>query len=123
MNRRWWLLRGLKVLVFAVLAIGAVGLVVMGLWNWLAPDVFGGRTIDFWQALGLFVLARLLVGGLRGRGRMHWRHRMAERWDSMTEEERAKVRESMRHRCGPRGRMARRETPPESPPPAQPAQP
>ena len=55
----------------------------MGLWNWLAPDLFGGRPIDFWQALGLFALGRLLVGGLRGGGgRPHWRHRMAERWDA-----------------------------------------
>ena len=105
MNRRW-LYRGLKFLVFAALAIGVVGLVVMGLWNWLAPDLFGGHAIGFWQALGLFALARLLVGGLRGHGGRHghWRHRMAERWDAMSEEERAKVRASMTHRCGHRAR-------------------
>jgi hypothetical protein len=117
MNRRW-LLKGFKFLVFAALAVGAIGLVVMGLWNWLAPDVFGGRTIGFWQAVGLFALARLLVGGLRGHGgRMHWRHRMAERWDSMSEEERARVRESMRHGCG----RGHRRGAAEPAPPAQPA--
>lgn len=112
MNRHW-LVRGLKFGVFAVIALGAVGVVVMALWNWLAPDVFGGHAITFWQALGLFALARLLVGGLRGRGghRMHWRHRMAERWDAMSEEERAKVRDSMQHRCGHRGRRMREQEP------------
>ena len=115
MNRRW-LYRGLKFIVFAALAIGVVGLVVMSLWNWLAPALFGGHAIGFWQALGLFALARLLVGGLHGRGgHRHWRHRMAERWDAMSEEERARVRESMAHRCGHRGRRDA------ATPPAQPA--
>ncbi len=100
--KRYWLIRAFKVALFAVVAFGAVGLVTMGLWNWLAPDLFGGHMIGFLQALGLFALCRLLIGGLRGHGgrRMHWRHRMAERWDGMSEEERTKVRESMRGRCG-----------------------
>ena len=119
--RRHWLAHGLKFLAFAVIAIGIVGAAVMALWNWLAPDLFGGHAIGFWQALGLFVLARLLVGGLRGRGGhgMHWRHRMSERWASMSDEERAKVRESMRGRCGHRGRHSGRgedvAAPPSSP--------
>lgn len=108
MNRYRWL-RVLKVTLFIVIAIGVIGAVVMSLWNWLAPDVFGGRTIDFWQAIGLFALARLLVGGLRGGGhRAHWRHRMAERWDSLSEDERAKARAAMQRRCGGRERA---ETP------------
>ena len=100
MNRYRWT-RVLKGALFVVIAAGVLGMVVMSLWNWLAPDLFGGRTIDFWQALGLFVLARVLVGGLRGGPRRaHWRQRMAERWDSLSEEERAKVRASMGRRCG-----------------------
>ena len=96
MNRYRWL-RVLKVALFVVIAIGVIGTVVMSLWNWLAPDLFGGRTIDFWQAIGLFVLARLLVGGLRGGGhRAHWRHRMAERWDSLSEDERKRLDEVSR---------------------------
>lgn len=102
--RRHWLAHGLKFLAFAVIAIGIVGAAVMALWNWLAPDLFGGHAIGFWQALGLFVLARVLVGGLRGRGGhgMHWRHRMSERWASMSDEERTQLRASMRGRCGHR---------------------
>jgi len=30
--------------------------VVMHLWNWLAPELFGLRQITFWQALGLLAL-------------------------------------------------------------------
>jgi hypothetical protein len=108
--RRHSFLHILKFVLFAIVAIGVLGAAVMALWNWLAPDLFGGHAIGFWQALGLFVLARLLVGGLRGRGGhgMHWRHRMSERWASMSDEERAKLRESMRGRCGHRGRHSGR---------------
>jgi len=97
--------RGFKFALVAVVAVAALGFIVMSLWNWLVPAVFGGAVIGFWQALGLFVLARLLVGGLRGRGgyRGHWRQRMAERWEQMTPEEREKLREGMRGRCGHRG--------------------
>lgn len=35
---------------------------VMWLWNWLVPDIFGLQSIDFWQALGLSLLARVLFG-------------------------------------------------------------
>jgi len=91
MNRHY-LWRFLKIVVVATAAVGIVGFIVMSLWNWLAPAAFGGHVIGFWQAIGLFVLARLLVGGLRrgSHGRGHWRARMSERWEAMSDEERAR---------------------------------
>ena len=111
MRRTWWL-RGLKFALFAVIAVAALGAVVMGLWNWLLPGLFGWPVIGFWQALGLLVLSKILLGGLRGGpGRhMHWRARMMDRWDQMSDEERAKFREGMRHRCG-RSAPAQEPTP------------
>jgi hypothetical protein len=100
--RRHWLARALKFFVFAVLAVVVLTGVVMSLWNWLMPAIFGSRLITFWQALGLLVLARVLFGRFGGgpRRRMHWRHRMTERWNQMTPEEREKFREGMKGRCG-----------------------
>ena len=99
--KRTWLLRGLKFGLLAVLAVAALGVVVMSLWNWLMPALFGWQAIGFWQALGLLVLSKILLGGLRGSGhRMHWRARMMDRWERMTDEERAQFREGMRRRCG-----------------------
>lgn len=97
--RHLW--RALKMVVVATVAVGVVGFVVMSLWNWLAPAAFGGHVIGFWQAIGLFVLARLLVGGLRrgGRGRGHWRGRMTARWEAMSDEERARFGHRF-GRCG-----------------------
>jgi hypothetical protein len=104
-----WVRRGVGVVVLVVVAALAFGVAVMLLWNWLMPVLFGLPAIGFWQAVGLLILSKLLLGGFRGRrwGGGHgghfggWRARMAERWDNMTEEQRAEFRAGMRRRCGP----------------------
>lgn len=98
-------LRGLKFVVFAVMFAALLSLVVMSLWNWLMPALFGWHLISYWQAVGLLILSKILFGGFRGRPghHMYWRHRMMERWEQMTPEEREKFRQSMRARCGPFG--------------------
>jgi len=82
------------------IAIG--GTVVMLLWNWLLPTLFGLRSITFWQAIGLLALCRILFGGFRlgGAHRSNYRRRMAERWERMTPEEREKLRQGFQGRCG-----------------------
>jgi len=58
-----------------LVAMAAVfGVAVMFLWNALIPTIFGLTVINFWQALGLLVLARILFGGFGHRGMMgRWR--------------------------------------------------
>lgn len=100
-----------KVLFFVAMAILfalALGTVVMWLWNAILPDVVGAKPLNFWQALGLLVLSRILFGGFRfgpsgRRGpwaakRRHWK----EKWRNMSPEERAKFREKWRQsrHCG-----------------------
>ena len=82
------------------IAIG--GEVVLQLWNWLLPPLFGWRQITFWQALGMLALCRILFGGFgrHGSGRSNVRRRMAERWERMTPEERERFRQSWRGRWG-----------------------
>jgi hypothetical protein len=88
------------VLKFALwLALGALVVGgVMVLWNWLMPALFtGARTIGYWQALGLIVLARVLFG--RGGGGRHWKAR--RRWHHMSADEREKFQQYARGgRCG-----------------------
>lgn len=43
--------------------------VVMLLWNALLPSIFGIVSINFWQAAGLMILSRLLLGGFGRFGR------------------------------------------------------
>jgi hypothetical protein len=88
----------LLILIF----MAGFGTAVQHLWNWLMPPIFGLHVITYWQALGLLGLSWLLFGGWRGRPiwGMHQRHRMRERWEQMSPQEREKFREGMRRGCG-----------------------
>jgi hypothetical protein len=112
MRKKWIFLAPLMTVAMVIfIAIG--GELVLHLWNWLLPTLFGWREITFWQALGLLALCRILFGGFGGRGfpRSNSRRRMAERWGQMTPEEREKVRQRL---CGRWGGVA----PPDSKPTA-----
>jgi len=91
------LVRVLKILPFVALFIVVFGFVVMGLWNWLMPAIFGLRRIGYWEAWGLIILSKILFGGFHGMRREggDWRHRMKERWERMTPEERDKFRQAV----------------------------
>jgi hypothetical protein len=100
-NRR--IVHILKVAGFGVAALGVFGFVVESLWNWLMPDLFGARPVTYWQALGLWILGRILFGGFHGHHHdKRWRARLIERWEQMTPEEREKLRATLRHRWGSR---------------------
>lgn len=91
---------GFKMTLWFIIMILAVGLAVMALWNWLIPSLFNGNMINYWQALGLLALARLLTGFGRGVG--HWKHKMRSSWSSMSDEDREKMREKFKDRwCQP----------------------
>jgi hypothetical protein len=92
-----WVKRGLKVGVIGIAAVAIFGFVVMSLWNWLGPALFGLRPITFWQALGVLILSKILFGGFRGRpgSGAHWRRRMNDRWQQMTPEERERFCQGM----------------------------
>ena len=106
--RRNRIVRGLKFVLFAALFVTVFSFVVMSLWNWLLPTLFGLHPINFWQAVGLLILSKILFGGFRGRPGRHWywRHRMMERWEQMTPEEREQFRQAVRGRCGSFGSPA-----------------
>ena len=98
-----WLVRAIVFLPVVIAVLALLGAVVMLLWNALVPQLFRGPELGYWQALGLLLHSRLLFGGLRGRGGWHghWRQRMCrERWEQMTPEERAQLRERFASRCG-----------------------
>jgi len=110
--RKNWMRKVLKFLVIAAVAITVFSLLVMVLWNWLMPTLFGWPVITFWQALGLLILIKILFGRFPGRPgapQWHWRRRMMERWDRMTPEEREKFRHGLRGGLGPFGSSAEPE--------------
>ncbi len=65
--------KGGKILRFIGLVLGGVmlaglfalafGYIVMLLWNWIMPAIFGIASITFWQAFGIILLGKLIFGG------------------------------------------------------------
>ncbi len=99
-----WVKRGVKIAVIGVMAVAVFGFVVMTLWNWLAPALFGLHEITFWQALGLLILSKILFGLRGGPGHgADWRRRMQDRWQKMTPEEREQFCHGVSGRCGAAG--------------------
>jgi len=42
------------------------GIFVRELWNWLMPELFGLKTITYWQAFGIVILGHMILGGTSG---------------------------------------------------------
>jgi len=88
----------------ALLAV--ISLAVMALWNYLLPGLLHVGVITFWQAMGIFVLCKILFGfGKGGRhfGGAPWmRGRMLERFKNMTPEEKERFKEKWNQHCGGR---------------------
>jgi hypothetical protein len=102
----WWEERTLREkimwgILFGLLGVGflfLVGWIVMLLWNWLMPDIFGLPRLNYWKAWGLFILSCILfknVGGGnsesnndRKRRRELRRHLQEEReWEPIQDKE------------------------------------
>jgi hypothetical protein len=81
------LIRGLRIAGMVVFGIAAAavfalvfGILVMLLWNWLMPLIFGLPQITYWQAFGIVILAKLIFGTF-GHGRHDNRkRRIDESW-------------------------------------------
>ena len=89
-------------IALGIIAIAVFGIVVMLLWNWLLPSIFGIVAINFWQALGILLLSKILFGSF-GHGRRFGGHRynrhnhLREKWMKMSEEERKEFLKHRRH--------------------------
>jgi hypothetical protein len=107
MDRKFWLLRGLRFCFFAALFVTVAGFATQALWNWLMPSLFHLPAITLGQTFGLLLLSRILFGGFRGGGRpggwarkrREWQQRMAGRMEHLSPEAREKFRQQMQNRC------------------------
>jgi hypothetical protein len=79
-----------------IVFIAVGGIVVLQLWNWLLPALFGVPEVSFWQALGILALCRILFGGFGDptRDRSGSRRRTAERSERLSPEEQERLRKS-----------------------------
>ena len=102
-GKKFRLQKAIFLLVAIVVFILLLGGIVMLLWNAILPPVLGVKKITFWQAVGLFVLSKVLLGGWPGRGfkrkYTEKKRRWKEKWMNMSEEERARFKEQWKERC------------------------
>jgi hypothetical protein len=85
--------KGLKVLrIVGMALVGVMAAVLFGflfalfiklLWNWLMPAIFGLTEITYWQAFGIFILAKLLFGSFghhHGNRHDHFHKKIDAKW-------------------------------------------
>jgi len=78
-KKRPWpikILWGIGALILGAAFVSLGAFVAMSLWNYVVPGITGWKTIEFWQALALVVLVRILFGfpGRHGH-RAPWGHK------------------------------------------------
>ena len=99
--KRRFIKERIPIIILGVLAIIALlSFIVMSLWNIILSPVLHIGVINFWQALGILVLSKILFGGFH---RRHWgsdrRHAWQQKFATMTPEEREKFKSEWRNRC------------------------
>ena len=93
-------MKGLKIIGFIFFKVAIIALyvfIVMHLWNWLMPDIFGITTLTFWQTLGVLLLCKLLFlgsgwGGYRGKFKGRRGRPSREPWENG-------IKQRLRERC------------------------
>lgn len=104
-NQPQW--RRRRFFFFPLLVIGffIVSAIVMLLWNSIIPSISTLLPLTYWQAMGLFVLSRILFSGFRFRrnhNRMHHHFNnfgFKDRFMNMTEEEKQQFKNQWKKRC------------------------
>jgi Ca2+/H+ antiporter, TMEM165/GDT1 family len=102
MHKRFWIKKIIGFTMIAVACLALLAWVVMLLWNGVLVEVVQVSTVNYWQALGLLVLSKILFGGFRGKGgdyKKRWKEKMEQKLSGMSEEEREKIKEEWKHRC------------------------
>jgi Ca2+/H+ antiporter, TMEM165/GDT1 family len=102
-NKRFKGKKMLFILPIVLFALGVLGLIIMLLWNAILPELLEVKEITYWQALGLFVLCKLLFGGFRfggGPGRFSQGRKWREKFANMSDEERQVLKEKWKQKCG-----------------------
>ena len=63
----------------ALILAGLFGFVFMHLWNYVMPDLFGIKTISFFQSVGLVILSKILFGSLKHHPARHIRKTLSRK--------------------------------------------
>jgi len=106
MKKVYFVKKAIGILIFVFAFIVGLSFAVMAIWNNVLVPVLHVGVIGFWQALGIFGLAKILFGGFpcgRFGGRRPWNqhieNNLKEKWMNMSPEERERFKERWKGRC------------------------
>lgn len=92
---------------FPLLIVGFFGIsaIVMLLWNSILPSISTFSPLTYWQAMGLFLLSRILFGGFHF-ARHHHGHKppfahpeFKDKFMEMTDDEKLQFKNQWKSRC------------------------
>jgi hypothetical protein len=87
-------------LALFALAILLFGFGTMYLWNWIMPYLFHLPVIDFYMAIGMVLLSKILFGSIRVKnGGWGQRRFWKAKWESMSDDDREKFKQDFAERC------------------------
>lgn len=93
-------LKIIGIVALFILGFFVLGFGTMHLWNWIMPYLFKFPLIDFKMAIGMVVLSKILLGGIRIKtAPMGQRKLWRAKWDSMSEDERQLFKENFAEKC------------------------
>lgn len=94
--------KSIAVVILLGIAFGfLVSYVLMFLWNYTIAAIFDVKHITMWQALGLFLLCKILFGfgkGGRGGGPPWMKRSLGEKFGGLNEEEKEKMKSYMQRK-------------------------
>ncbi|NLI22609.1 MAG: ABC transporter permease [Clostridiales bacterium] len=76
-----------KIVLYTILGVIAgfglgllFGWIIVWLWNWLMPMIFGLPVITFWQGVGLFILSKILFSGFSSHSDSYKKEQTCKDW-------------------------------------------
>jgi hypothetical protein len=105
-------------ILFVFAFIVPLGFIITAIWNNILVGVLHVTVINFWQALGIFLICRILFGGFPGRPGWagHGRRRremeeMRNKWFNLSPEERKNFKQDLKNRSCRGSMPAEKESP------------
>jgi hypothetical protein len=77
---------------FGIIFVAVISFILMTLWNWLMPSLFGIKSIDYLHAIGLLILSKILFSGVGMRPHHHdsrqeaWHRKFKSDFETSTKE-------------------------------------
>ena len=104
MHQHPWRKRRFLFIPIFIAGLFAMSAIVMLLWNAVLPKVTGALPMDYWQAMAIFVLSRILFSGFKFRGyhghaRPFMHPTFRNKFMEMTEDEKEQFKSQWKQRC------------------------